>query len=115
MDDSERKAMLMVMLECEDGWEQEFNQWYDEEHLPERLACPGFLSAKRYRAIEGKPRFLATYELESLDALKSEQYLALREGTEWTKRMRPHKGGLVRHVYVDITAPVKPYLGPRKL
>jgi len=37
--------------------EEEFNAWYDSEHLPERLAIPGFRSAR-----EGK--YLATYELD---------------------------------------------------
>jgi hypothetical protein len=59
--------------------EDAFNAWYDEEHVPLRLAVPGFLSARRYRAAEPEgPRYLALYELASPDVLASEAYLRLR-------------------------------------
>lgn len=31
------------------GQEDEFNRWYDEEHLPDVLAVPGFFSGQRFR------------------------------------------------------------------
>ena len=31
--------------------EAEFNRWYNEEHVPERLAIPGFRKARRFKAI----------------------------------------------------------------
>ena len=34
---------------------QEFNEWYNKEHLPELLSVPGILSAARYEAVEGWP------------------------------------------------------------
>ena len=36
----------------------EFNAWYNEEHVPERLSAPGFLNAARYEALRGGPRYL---------------------------------------------------------
>jgi hypothetical protein len=55
-----------------------FNTWYDEEHVPLRLAVPGFLNARRYKAAEDSwPRYLALYELESLDVLKTSEYEGL--------------------------------------
>src|SRR5947208_12513380 len=45
--------------------EAEFNRWYNEEHLAERLAIPGFLNGARYEAVKGGPKHLAVYELES--------------------------------------------------
>ena len=38
------------------------------EHLPERLSAPGFLDAARYEALRGGPRYLAVYELDSVEA-----------------------------------------------
>jgi hypothetical protein len=53
-----------------------FNAWYDEEHVPNRLALPGFLKAQRYKAAgedEG-PRYLALYDLSSVDVLQGLDY-----------------------------------------
>jgi hypothetical protein len=54
------------------------NAWYDDEHVPNRTALPGFLSGRRYRAAgdEG-PRYLALYDLESVDVLQSADYLRI--------------------------------------
>ena len=54
--------------------EDEFNAWYDETHVPEVLALPGFVSAKRYRLVPGPGvgtppanPYLVVYELEGVD------------------------------------------------
>ena len=47
-----RRGLLLVMMEPEEGYADELNAWYDEEHLPERLSCPGFLAARRFE-LEG--------------------------------------------------------------
>jgi hypothetical protein len=46
--------------------EQEFNRWYDEEHLPDVLSrFPQITSARRYRATDGEePRYLVVYEYD---------------------------------------------------
>src|ERR1019366_3439141 len=41
-------ALLMVVVDVDPEHEEEFNRWYDKEHIPERLAMPGFRSARRY-------------------------------------------------------------------
>lgn len=46
------------------GHEELFNRWYNEVHVPEILACPGWRSARRYRSVDGDPVFLAVYELD---------------------------------------------------
>jgi hypothetical protein len=55
----------------------EFNDWYDNEHVPNRLALPGFGAVNRYRAGDGmKPEWLATYEVKP-GTLDGEDYKAL--------------------------------------
>ena len=69
--------------------EEEFNAWYDTEHLPERLAIAGFRSAQRWVAdvAPGEGKYLATYELDSAAVLHSPAYLARFTGaTPWTRR-----------------------------
>ena len=83
------RGLLLTITEPPPGMEEEFNAWYDEEHLPERLSIPGFLSARRWvcDAPSGEGKYLATYELESAAVLASPQYLArFEKPTPWTRR-----------------------------
>ena len=86
-----KMGLLLTMTETPPALEAEFNDWYDREHLPERLAIPGFLSARRWVADlpPGGGKYLATYELESAAVLESPAYLArFRDApTPWTQRM----------------------------
>ncbi len=69
--------------------EEEFNAWYDDEHLAERLGVPGFRSVRRWvaDAKPGEGKYLATYELDFPAILTSAAYLArLNNPTPWSKR-----------------------------
>lgn len=68
-------GLLMVWTDIDPEFEAEFNQWYDEEQLPRLLEVPGFLSAGRYVAVKGAPKYLAMYELEDHNVLRSTAYL----------------------------------------
>ncbi|MGH1561575.1 hypothetical protein [Mumia sp. DW29H23] len=64
-------AIMVVKTNPVDGREDEFNAWYSNEHVPEILAVPGFVGARRYVALEdpadaGDPgfRYVAIYEIE---------------------------------------------------
>ncbi len=85
------KGLLLTMTEPPAAMEEEFNAWYDSEHLPERLAIPGFISARRWvdaQAPAGTGKYLATYELSSPQVLQSAEYLAHvgDNFTPWSKR-----------------------------
>jgi hypothetical protein len=58
--------------------EAQFNQWYNEVHLPELLACPGWLRASRYEVVRGTPKYVAIYELAGASALETPQYVKAR-------------------------------------
>ena len=60
----------MVFTNVDSEHDFEFNKWYVEEHLPERLSAPGFLDGALYQATKGSPRYLAIYELESVAAME---------------------------------------------
>jgi hypothetical protein len=70
-------ALLFVATDLDPQHEDAVNRWYDTRHVPQRQSTPGFLSAQRYQAASGSPKYAATYELESPEVLKSEAYLAL--------------------------------------
>ena len=44
-----RPGLLAVWNDLAAEDEAEFNAWYVEEHVPERLGIPGVHSARRYR------------------------------------------------------------------
>jgi hypothetical protein len=104
-DSKKGTGLLMVWAEVPADKEPDFNRWYNEEHLAERLAIPGFLAGARYEAVKGGPKHLAVYELESAAVLESEAYKrAQKNPTPWTKRSSPEVIGTtyIRNVYTMI-------------
>ena len=83
------KGFLLVLMQPPPALEEEFNAWYDTEHIPERLAVPGFETALRYVCVDGAPRYLAMYDLASPDVLNSPAYLKVGfdNASPWTKRV----------------------------
>ena len=98
-------GLMMVWADVPADKEKEFNSWYNEEHLAERMRIPGFLSGARYEAVKGGPKHLAFYELENVAVLESDAYMKVRKNpTEWTKRCSPDVIGttFIRNVYTLI-------------
>ena len=98
-------GLLMVWCDVPADKEAEFNRWYNEEHIAERLSIPGFLSAARYEAVKGGPKHLAVYELESADVMKSDAYKKVSGNpTAWTKKTGPQAVAttFIRNVYTMI-------------
>jgi hypothetical protein len=95
---ADRSALLMVCMEPPAALEDEFNDWYDTEHVPQRLALPGFASASRWICIEGWPRWMALYDLASTAAVQSEAYLRVSgaRSTPWSRRILPRTVGRSR-------------------
>lgn len=95
-------GLLMVWCDVPADKEAEFNRWYNEEHLAERLSVPGFLSAARYEAVKGGPKHLAVYELESPAVMESEAYKKVSNTpTAWTKKTGPQAVAttFIRNIY----------------
>lgn len=75
----------MTSMDIDPGHEQEFNQWYDREHLAERVAIDGFLEARRYVAVNASPKYLGLYSTATFDVLDSDPYRkALANQTAWS-------------------------------
>jgi hypothetical protein len=71
-----------------------FEDWYNFEHLPERVSTPGFRRARRFVASvpvsDTATDFLTVYETDDVDVLSSAPYLAkLNAPTELTRRVVP--------------------------
>jgi len=66
---------------------ENFFEWHDREHMPERVGIPGFRRGRRYGALSGTPEFFTLYETDSPQVLSGSDYLArLNAPTPWTKR-----------------------------
>ena len=92
----------MVFTDVPPEVEDEYNRWYDEEHIPERLSIPGVLSAARYVAVQGGPKYLAAYELDQPEAYYTDTWQHfLCNPTEWSKRMSPTvvANNFIRNLY----------------
>ncbi len=106
------QAILVVMMEVDPAHEDDFNRWYNDEHLPERLEIPGYVSARRFKLEEGEGvlRYLCIWELkEDGSPLQSAEYKAQQQRpselrdrvhTYITQRMR----GLYKQVYPPVGA-----------
>lgn len=79
------KGMLITSMNIDPKHEDEFNLWYDREHLAERVAIEGFLEARRWVADDADPKYFATYSTAAFSDLSSPAYVqALANQTEWS-------------------------------
>src|SRR5256714_9541467 len=93
------KGMLITMMDADPAEERDFNQWYDKEHIIERVSIPGFLEARRYVAVAAEPKYLNFYTTETLEVLSSPAYLqVLRSPTQWTRHHMPKFRNFTRAV-----------------
>jgi len=68
----------------------DFHQWHNREHMPERVGIPGFRRGRRYVAIAGTPEYFNLYEADSAEVLGGQDYLnRLNAPTEWTRQVVP--------------------------
>ncbi|UDM51970.1 DUF4286 family protein [Cupriavidus sp. MP-37] len=67
-------GILAIWNDCTAEHLAAYETWYGEEHLPERLAVPGFLTGRRFEAIRASRQFLTTYEVADPDVLSSAAY-----------------------------------------
>jgi hypothetical protein len=134
MPDAASPALFIPMFgDFAEPTRAETHRWFDLDHVPQRLSCPGFLRAERYALVDeaagpGRAaplRYVNVYYIEHPRVLESEAYrrqVATR--TPWTTRRQGGgvTGTLLRGVWVkqpspweDRTARLLPLEGPRTL
>jgi hypothetical protein len=92
------RAILYSEMTPEVSHENEFNEWYDDEHIPLRTAVPGFRNAQRYR-VRGTRNYLVVYEMDSSAVLQSAAYLAVKNNpSARTKTMLGSVTGFTRYI-----------------
>ena len=92
------KGTLIAAMNIGQAAEDEFHDWYDTEHLPERQRVPGFLVCQRWIGAHDRKVSVATYDLENAAVLKSAPYLAIggENLSPWSKRVTSRVERLMR-------------------
>ncbi len=92
------KGILIAAMNIGKAAADEFHDWYDTEHLPERQRVPGFLACQRWIGAEDGKVSVATYDLDSVAVLKSPAYLAIggENLSPWSKRVTGRVERLMR-------------------
>lgn len=101
------KGMLITFTQVSARDERDFNEWYNREHIDERVNLPGFHRARRYVAVRASPKYLATYECDSAADLATPGYLQLLANqTPWSQAVMArftHFHRLTLRIQVDQT------------
>ena len=69
------RFIQIVFSNPAEGKDDEFNDWYDNVHIPDLLAIPGMLSAQRYKLHDAE-----FYRMEGGDAARTPLLPDLRDG-----------------------------------
>ncbi|KAL0579439.1 hypothetical protein V5O48_002545 [Marasmius crinis-equi] len=91
--------------------EADHYDWYDNEHSPARLTVPGFLTARRYKAVDSQqPTYLTLYDLTKPSVANGPACHAFHaKGSNRDKEMLSSVQFLNRRTYELID---EPYLHP---
>ena len=97
------KILMEIRVNIAAEKELEFNRWYDTVHVPEILAVPGFLNGRRFQRVSGDEiKYMALYELESVDVLKSEAFKQARGWGEFEPYIQDQKWNVYRQIYPNV-------------
>jgi hypothetical protein len=99
------KHLLTVYASIPADLEDDFNHWYNQQHIPEQLALDGFQSAVRYESLQGEPKYMALYELADASVLESPAYIKLRDKAAtdaWDQRIMSQLQVEARVIYEQI-------------
>ena len=104
-------TVLVVTMDVDPEDEAEFNKWYNEQHLPERMEIPGYVSARRFKLDDGDGAltYLCIWELEDGSPLQSKMYQ--EQNTDPTalylrvnKTIKARTRGLYRQIFPETGA-----------
>lgn len=92
-------GMLFVASDIDEVHENEFNNWYDNEHVPDRVSMPGVIKATRFKAVVGSPKYLALYWAKSLSSFDGPEYQhAFKNQTSWSNKILPLMKNPIRRI-----------------
>ena len=86
---AEPMGLLVAGMNYSPVGAEEYNAWYDTEHVPERLRVKGFVNAERWLGADDPFISIAAYDLDSPAVLRSPAYTAIAGPnlSPWSKRI----------------------------
>lgn len=99
------RGLLLAAFDFSGAHADEFHDWYDLEHVPERAAIPGFRSCQRWIGADEPIHAVATYDLDTVDVMRSDAYMAIAHGnlSVWSRRVTAMCQRLIRFEGTQIT------------
>ena len=68
-----------------------YNAWYEESHMFERLLVDGIHRARHYRTVAGAQQFFTYFVADNASVFQSPGYLeSANNSSPWTQRILPH-------------------------
>jgi hypothetical protein len=108
----QNRHLVLIRTSPFRGCENEFNQWYDQVHLAEVLAVPGFVGAQRFVVADTAGehrRYVAIYEVDSDDITATmERFEKARPSMSSTPALDPSS------VDIELLTAVTPMVTPKK-
>src|SRR5205085_8972236 len=84
------QAVVAIWNDVAPEGREQFYEWHNHEHMPERVGIPGFLRGRRYHAADAKPEYFTLYEAENASVLTGPHYLErLNNPTPATRHVIP--------------------------
>lgn len=92
------RGLLIAAFDYGNAHADEFHDWYDLEHVPERQRVPGFGACERWIGVDGPNVAIATYDLETVAVMQSPAYkaIAYENLSPWSKRVTAQCKRLIR-------------------
>jgi hypothetical protein len=114
------KYLLIGLHNAVAGREDEFNRWYDNQHLHDCLATPGFLRAQRFelddtQIIPGSTspwHYMVIYELETDDPNATLNALVERGRSG---QLIPSDALDPNGIFIVLAKPITPEVTPRQV
>jgi hypothetical protein len=83
-------ALQIGRMDVPASVDAEWNEWYSTIYVPNYEKVPGVIRGRRYRAVEGTPRYLTFYEFEHPKVSETDAWKAQQNAVPVNKQMRDH-------------------------
>ena len=94
------RYLLQTTVDIPPEKDKEFNEWYNQVHVPDIIKCPGFLSARRLRSVQGPgPRYIAIYEIEHERVLETPEFNKARGWYQFTAFVIDPKATIYQEIF----------------
>ena len=94
---TEAPWLHIVRVDIDHALTAEFDRWYEQDHIPALLACPGWLSARRFTCADS-PHHAAVYEIAGPWVYETPAFLAVKGFAH----LAPHIRNFARQVLAPV-------------